>query len=46
MIVNELSSVTTKWESLANRLGIHDLLSEIHTKYSDPTDCLREFIRH
>ena len=46
MIVNELSSVSTKWESLANQLGRHDLLSEVrNNKYSDPTLCLREYIR-
>lgn len=45
MIVNELSTVSTKWESLAKQLGRQDFLSEIRTKYSDPTDCLKEFIR-
>ena len=47
MVVNELNTVSGKWENLGKELGISFwTLEEIRTKCSNPADCLKALIRH
>ena len=44
--MNELSTVSAKWEKLGEQLGVmHRRLAAIRTQYSDPTDGMRELIK-
>ena len=46
MIVNELSTVSVKWENFGEELGMdEDDLAAIHTQYSEPADSMRELIK-
>ena len=44
-MVNELSNVSIRWESLGKQLGMGDSLEDIRTQYFDHADCLREVLR-
>ena len=47
-LVEEMSSVSTKWESIGRELFDsydHQYLTDIHTSYSTSHDCMREMIR-
>ena len=45
--MNELSTIREKWEKLGKQLGVREWkLKDIHTKYSEPADCLRELFKH
>ena len=44
--MNELSTVSTKWEKLGEQLGVpHNRLKRIRTQYSEPADGMRELIK-
>ena len=44
--MNELSTVSVKWEKLGEQLGVmHRRLENIRTQYSDPADGMRELIK-
>ena len=44
--MNELHTVSAKWEKLGEKLGVDDDdLEEIRTQYSEPADGMRELIK-
>ena len=44
--MNELSTVSAKWEKLGEQLGVPDYrLEDIRTQHSDPVDGMRELIK-
>ena len=44
--MNELSTVSAKWEKLGEQLGMeHYHLEDIRTQYSEPADGMRELIK-
>ena len=44
--MNELSTVSAKWEKLGKQLGMqHHHLKDIRTRYSEPADGMRELIK-
>ena len=44
--MNELSTVSAKWEKLGEQLGMdYDYLKEVRTQYSNPADSMRELIK-
>ena len=44
--MNELSTVSAKWEKLREQLGVRDdHLAAIRTQYSEPADGMRELIK-
>ena len=44
--MNELSTVSAKWEKLGEQLGVeHRYLAAIRTQYSEPADGMRELIK-
>ena len=44
--MNELSTVSAKWEKLGEQLGMDDDdLEDIRTQYSEPADGMRELIK-
>ena len=44
--MNELSTVSAKWEKLGEQLGMEDDdLEEIRTQYSEPADGMRELVK-
>ena len=44
--MNELSTVSAKWEKLGEQLGVpHYHLAAIRTQYSEPADGMRELIK-
>ena len=46
LLVQELTSVSDKWQDIGEELGVEqDSLDYIRTKHSDPGDCLREVLR-
>ena len=47
-LVEEMSSVNTKWESIGQGIfhsSDHEYLTDIHTSYSTSHDCMREMLR-
>ena len=48
-LVEEMSSVSTKWESIGRKLFVppdHQHLTDIRTSYSTSHDCMREMLRY
>ena len=44
--MNELSTVSAKWEKLGEQLGVpHYHLEDIRTQYSEPADSMRELVK-
>ena len=43
--MNELSTVSAKWEKLGEQFGVKHYLEGIRTRYSEPADCMRECIK-
>ena len=44
-LVEEMSGVNTKWESIGRELGVSRYLTDIRTSYSTSRDCMREMLR-
>ena len=46
-LVEEMNSVSTKWESIGRKLlfADHEYLTHISTSYSTSRDCMREMLR-
>ena len=44
-LVEEMSSVSTKWERIGRELGQSQYLTDIRTSYSSSHDCMREMLR-
>ena len=44
-LVEEMNSVSTKWESIRQGLGVSRYLTDIYTSYSTSHDCMREMFR-
>ena len=46
MVVNELATMSVKWESLGRQLGIPSgYLDDIRTRYPNPADGMKELIK-
>ena len=46
LVTQELTAVREKWQDIGEELGVDQFsLTFIHTKSSDPGDCLREVLR-
>ena len=46
LVAKELTAVCEKWQYIGEELGVKQYsLRNIHTKHSDPGDCLREVLR-
>ena len=45
LVAKELTAVCEKWQYIGEELGVEQSsLRDIHTKHSDPGDCLREVL--
>ena len=44
-LVIRMSSVSDKWESIGEEVGVSDYLTYIRTLYSTPQDCMTEILR-
>ena len=46
LVTQELTAVCEKWQYIGEEVGVEQSsLWDIHTKHSDPGDCLREVLR-
>ena len=46
MVVNELATMSGKWERLGEQFGVQsDYLDRIRTRYPNPADCMKELIK-